>query len=145
MAEFKAVRTSHAQTPGELNRVYRLVTDDIIKCISAGGLTLSAIHAVILLPHAQVVRQTVAEHVIKDLSKLMRTGSRFQADATRENAVAGVAARLAPLGPVRTGMIDGGEALGMRVTLPYVILGPVASDTIDALVNKWELPAVTPL
>ncbi|MGW7468613.1 hypothetical protein ACWGJT_29120 [Streptomyces xantholiticus] len=144
VAEFKAVRTSHAQTTGELTRVYKLVTGDIIKCVSAGGLVLRAIHAVVLLPHAQVARRTVAEHVIKDGLKLMWTGSPCQADAVRENAVAGVAARLARIGPVRTGMIDGGEALGMHVTLPYVILGPVAFETVDALTNKWELPAVTP-
>ncbi|MGW3847113.1 hypothetical protein [Streptomyces fagopyri] len=147
VAEFKAVRTSSAQTTGELNHVYKMVTNDITKCVTAGGLVLSAIHAVVLLPHAQIARRTrpgVAEHVIKDLFKVMVTGQFFQADATRENAVAGVAARLAPLGPVRTGMIDGGEALGMLVTLPYVVLGPVAFDTVDALANKWELPAVTP-
>ncbi|MFJ1971857.1 hypothetical protein ACIO93_24620 [Streptomyces sp. NPDC087903] len=144
VAEFKAIRTSHAQTPGELSRVYRLVTDDIIKCVSACGQLLHAIHAVVLLPHAQIARRTVAEHVIKDVFKVMWTGQRFQADTAREDAVAGVTARLAPLGPVRTGMIDGGEALGMRVTLPYVILGPVAFDTVEALTNNWVLPAVTP-
>ncbi|MFE4922639.1 hypothetical protein [Streptomyces sp. NPDC056661] len=143
VAEFKAVRTSHAQTTSELTRVYKMVTDDIIKCVSVGGMVLNAIHAVVLLPHAQIARRNVADHVIKVDFKLMWTGQLFQADAARENAVAGVAARLAPLGPVRTGMIDGGEALGMRVTLPYVILGPVAFDTVDALINKWELPAVT--
>ncbi|MGW2415449.1 hypothetical protein ACWCV5_25135 [Streptomyces tubercidicus] len=143
MAEFKAVRTSDAQTVGELNRVYQQVTGDIIKCRSAVGSVLDAIHAVVLLPHAQVVRRTVADHVIKDVHKLERIGAPFQADAMRENAVAGVAARLAPLGPVHTGVIDGGEALGMRVTLPYVILGPVSFGTVDALVNKWDLPAVT--
>ena len=144
VAEFKAVRTCHAQTSGELNSVYRQVTNDIIKCVSAGGLVLDAIHSVVLLPHAEITRRTVEEHVIKDARKLMWYGQLFQADAVRKKAVDGVAARLAPLGPVRTGMIDGGEALGLRVTLPYVILGPVSPDTVDALVNKWELPAVTP-
>ncbi|SFS73144.1 hypothetical protein [Streptomyces sp. ok210] len=144
VAEFKAVRTSHAQTTSELTRVYQLVTDDIIKCVSVDGVVLNAIHAVVLLPHAQIARRNVADHVIKDVFKLMWTGQLFQADAARENAVAGLAARLAPLGPVRTGMIDGGEALGMRVTLPYVILGPVAPETVDALTNNWQLPAVTP-
>ncbi|MGW0543313.1 hypothetical protein ACWD0D_23765 [Streptomyces griseoincarnatus] len=144
MAEFKAVRTSHAQTIGEVNSVYKQVTKDIIKCVSAGGLVLNAIHSVVLLPHAQIARSMVAEHVIKGGWKLMLTGQRFQADAARSRAVYGVVDRLAPLGPVRTGMIDGGEALGMHVTLPYVILGPVAFDTVDALINNWDLPAVTP-
>ncbi|MGW1595412.1 hypothetical protein [Streptomyces sp. NPDC002343] len=144
VAEFKAVRTSHAQTTGDVNGVFKLVTDDIIKCVSAGGVILPAIHSVVLLPHAEIVRRTVAEHVIKGGWKLMWTGQRFQADAARKRAVDGVAARLAPLGPVRTGMIDGGEALGMRVTLPYVILGPVECETVDALANKWDLPAVAP-
>ncbi|NEC25536.1 hypothetical protein G3I20_02850 [Streptomyces sp. SID8111] len=139
MAKFKAVRTSHAQTAGDVNHVYKLVTDDIIKCA-----VLPAIHSVVLQPHAQIARRTIAEHVIKGGWKLRWTGQRFQADAARETAVDGVAARLAPLGPVQAGMIDGGEALGMRVTLPYVILGPVEHETVEALINKWALPAVAP-
>ncbi|MEV4789288.1 hypothetical protein AB0K53_28250 [Streptomyces tuirus] len=143
VAEFKAVRTCSAQSTGDLTRIYKMVTADIIKCRSQYGDVLSPIHSVVLLPHAQVMGR-VAEHVIKDVYKLLWTGQLFQADTMREKAVSGVAARLEPLGPVRTGMIDGGKALGMHVTLPYVILGPIMSDTVDALVNKWELPAVTP-
>lgn len=45
VAEFKAVRTSHAQTTGELTRVYKLVTDDIIKCVTVDGVVLEAIGA----------------------------------------------------------------------------------------------------
>lgn len=142
VAEFKAVRTVDAQTEGELNKIYKLVQIDILKCVAAGGMVLAAIHAVVLLPHVKIVNaRKAAEHVTKDFSKFVRISSR-ESDAARDEVASKVAERLEPLGLVRTGLIDGGTEYGMHVTMPYVILGPVAFDTVDALRNDWPLPRV---
>ncbi|MDX3538953.1 hypothetical protein PV721_32375 [Streptomyces sp. MB09-01] len=143
VVEFKSARTFKAQSASGLSTVYKQVTDDIAKCVTWIGLMVEPIFAVVLLPHGEIVDdEMTADHVTKDYWEMWKAGQPVRSDAVREQAAAGVADRLAPLGPVRRGVIDGGVEFGTHVTVPYVILGPVSNDTMMALLNKWPLPAV---
>ncbi|MFE0106760.1 hypothetical protein [Streptomyces sp. NPDC059009] len=95
--------------------------------------------AVVLLAHGDVVRERkIAAHVMKGSVEIRSNHRELrarlrEAGSVRDTAVEGIVERLDPLGPVCTGVIDGGVAFGVRVTVPYVILGPIPRETFETL------------
>ncbi|GDY39149.1 hypothetical protein SANT12839_000310 [Streptomyces antimycoticus] len=93
----------------------------------------SEIYAVVLLPHMDVVRARVAYHVMKGSDEIHRYKTVRQVGKVPDTVVEGAVAQLAPLGPLRDGEFDGGTAYGVHVTVPYAILGPVPTETLETL------------
>ncbi|MGW7076921.1 hypothetical protein [Streptomyces sp. NPDC054866] len=138
VVEFKAVHSYAAYTKGHLNRIERLVRADVLKSVSWEGCILGDVYAVLLLPHVTVLHERkLAAHVMKGHAEIDWRCWLQQVDGLRYPAIDGITARLAPLGPVREGLIDGGTEYGCHVTVPYLILGPVGVETFETL--EWPL------
>lgn len=138
VVEFKAVYAYEAQTRGHLNRVEKQVTTDVFKSATAYGSVPNDVYAVVLLPSMTIKNErSLARHVMKGTDKIRIDGFRLQVGNVPDSVVKGVADRLAPLGPVRDGVLEGGMEYGVHVTVPYVILGPIPLTTFETLPSPY--------
>ncbi|MDQ0945893.1 hypothetical protein [Streptomyces sp. V1I1] len=132
--EFKAVHSYEAHAQGHLNQIEKLVKVDVLKSMTWDSCVPGDVYAVVLLPHMNIVNERkLADHVMKGSDKIRLNDLLRQAGRVSDTAVQGVALRLAPLGPVRDGALDGGTEYGVHVTVSFVILGPVPIETFETL------------
>ncbi|MFF9147544.1 hypothetical protein ACF1BN_22085 [Streptomyces sp. NPDC014861] len=142
VVEFKAEYMHKARQPHQLNIIYRKVLQDVKKSLTWEHAIMGEVFSVMLLPSLRIVSNRLPHQIMQKIEDKVRydDAMRRLGKFSDSGTVQEVAKRLAPLGSVREGLIDAGTECGVGVTVPYVILGPVSTETFENPPTLERLP-----